>query len=110
VIRKEAEYLCLESNTSGSRPRELFEDEVAEMEERYAKDKVKVKAALRAVGFTMTKDTDWTDFLAVLEPPEIQDRLKCGVCVVICVFQWRLLHIAIAGAFVALAVGAFVIR
>lgn len=41
-------------------------------------DKVKVKAALRAAGVTVESDTEWSDFLAALEAPEIQERLKCA--------------------------------
>lgn len=41
-------------------------------------DKVKVKAALRAAGVTVEPDTEWSDFLAALEAPDIQERLQCG--------------------------------
>lgn len=41
-------------------------------------DKVKVKAALRAAGVAVEADTEWSDFLAALEAPDIQERLKCA--------------------------------
>lgn len=78
VIRKEPEYLCMETNLAGSRPRELFADVVADLDDRFNQDAVKIKAALRAAGFAVACDTDWTDFLAALDPPEMQERLKCA--------------------------------
>ena len=37
-----------------------------------------MKAALRAAGVTVESDTEWSDFLAALEPPDIQERLQCA--------------------------------
>ena len=76
IIRKEYEFLCMETNLSGSRPRELFADVVADLNDRYNQDAVKVKAALRAADFTVSKETDWTDFQAALHPPDMQERLQ----------------------------------
>eukprot|EP00892_Ulva_mutabilis_P004456 jgi/Ulvmu1/2382/UM130_0015.1 len=76
IIRKDPEYLCMETNLAGSRPRELFSDIMTELEEAFFKDKVKVKAALRAAGVTVEADTEWSDFLAALEAPDIQERLQ----------------------------------
>lgn len=37
IIRKDPEYLCMETNVSGSRPRELFADVMSELEEAFFK-------------------------------------------------------------------------
>lgn len=37
IIRKDPEYLCMETNLSGSRPRELFGDVMSELEEAFFK-------------------------------------------------------------------------
>lgn len=78
IIRKEYEFLCMETNLSGSRPRELFADVLSDLNDRFNQDAVKVKAALRAAEFAVSRDTDWTDFLAALDPPEMKERLKCA--------------------------------
>lgn len=37
IIRKDPEYLCMETNFAGSRPRELFSDILTELEEAFFK-------------------------------------------------------------------------
>lgn len=37
IIRKDPEYLCMETNISGSRPRELFADVMWELEDTFLK-------------------------------------------------------------------------
>lgn len=37
IIRKDPEYLCMETNIAGSRPRELFADVMIELEEAFFK-------------------------------------------------------------------------
>lgn len=47
IIRKDPEHLCMETNLTGSRPRELFADVMCELEEAFFK--VRVLRAARCV-------------------------------------------------------------
>ncbi|KAG8051735.1 hypothetical protein GUJ93_ZPchr0001g29805, partial [Zizania palustris] len=61
-------YLAVASNTSGSMPKELFEDLMEELEKQYQDDKARIKEAVKSGKIPMT--TSWTleDFqTAVME-------------------------------------------
>jgi FF domain len=65
-VRKEPELLSLAANTSGSRPKELFLDALADIEEAFSKDKARLKRIVADAEFAITGDTEWEDFLNVL--------------------------------------------
>jgi pre-mRNA-processing factor 40 len=75
-VRKEPEYLSLASNTSGSRPKELFLDVLADIEEAYSKDKAKLKRLMADAEFVVTGDTEWEDFVNFLADREA----GCALC------------------------------
>lgn len=69
-IRKEPEFLSLASNSSGSRPKELFVDALHDIEEVFSKDKARMKRLMNDGAFTISEETEWEDFLAFLQPLE----------------------------------------
>jgi hypothetical protein len=71
VVRKEPEFLSLVANTSGSRPKELFLDEVQALSEAFSKDKVMLKRVLAEHEFVITAETEWEDFLAFLQTHDV---------------------------------------
>jgi hypothetical protein len=71
VVRKEPEYLSLAANTTGSRPKELFLDEVQALVEAFSKDKATLKRVLAEYEFVITVETEWEDFLAFLQTHDV---------------------------------------
>jgi hypothetical protein len=69
-IRKEPEFLSLASNSSGSRPKELFMDALHDIEEVFSKDKARMKRLMNDGAFVISEETEWEDFLAFLQPLE----------------------------------------
>ncbi|KAK3160963.1 hypothetical protein QOZ80_1BG0069460 [Eleusine coracana subsp. coracana] len=57
-IKDSHAYLAVASNTSGSTPKELFEDVMEELEKQYQVDKSQVKEAVKSGKIPMT--TSWT--------------------------------------------------
>ncbi|XP_057840950.2 pre-mRNA-processing protein 40A isoform X2 [Cryptomeria japonica] len=57
-VKDHPAYLAVASNTSGSTPKDLFEDVAEEMEKQYQEDKANIKDALKAGKFTVT--STWT--------------------------------------------------
>jgi len=51
-------YVAVASNTSGSTPKELFEDVAEELEKQYHEDKARIKDAMKSGKFTIT--SAWT--------------------------------------------------
>ncbi|CAJ2630400.1 pre-mRNA-processing protein 40A-like isoform X2 [Trifolium pratense] len=74
-------YLAVASNTSGSTPKELFEDVVEELEKQYQEEKSQIKDAVKLAKISLS--TTWTveDFKSALSehissPPVSDSNLK----------------------------------
>jgi len=57
-IKDSQAYLAVSSNTSGSTPKELFDDVIEELEKQYLDDKTRVKEVVKSGKIPMT--TSWT--------------------------------------------------
>lgn len=57
-IKDSQDYLAVASNTSGSTPRELFDDVIEELEKQYQDDRTQIKEAVKSGKIPMT--TSWT--------------------------------------------------
>jgi pre-mRNA-processing factor 40 len=66
IIRKESALLACEKNTSGSRPKELFEDAMEEAEAQYEKDKQAIKNAVKEGNFGVEATTSFDEFCEAL--------------------------------------------
>ncbi|XP_031493499.1 pre-mRNA-processing protein 40A [Nymphaea colorata] len=55
-------YLAVASNTSGSTPKDLFEDVAEDLEKQYHDDKARIKDALKMAKVTMTSNWSFEDF------------------------------------------------
>ncbi|XP_031377807.1 pre-mRNA-processing protein 40A isoform X2 [Punica granatum] len=63
-VKDSAEYQAVASNTSGSTPRELFEDVAEELEVKFYEDKVRVKDAMKSGKVSMVSTWTFEDFRA----------------------------------------------
>lgn len=66
VVKEEASYEAVERNTSGSRPKELFQDILEEMEAEFAKQRDLVRAAVKERGIEVGVDSTLESFKAAL--------------------------------------------
>ncbi|KAL5223042.1 hypothetical protein ABZP36_027755 [Zizania latifolia] len=55
-------YLAVASNTSGSMPKELFEDVMEELEKQFQDEKTRIKEAVKSGKISMTISWTWEDF------------------------------------------------
>ncbi|KAG8045070.1 hypothetical protein GUJ93_ZPchr0008g13208 [Zizania palustris] len=55
-------YLAVASNTSGSMPKELFEDVMEELEKQFQDDKTRIKEAIKSGKISMTISCTWEHF------------------------------------------------
>jgi pre-mRNA-processing factor 40 len=60
----------VEKNTSGARPKELFEDALEVADAQFEKDKVKLKDAVKDRDISVGVDTTFENFNAALEDVE----------------------------------------
>ncbi|KAK9857235.1 hypothetical protein WJX84_007848 [Apatococcus fuscideae] len=67
IIRKEECLLAVEKNTSGSRPKELFEDVLEEAEEEHEKTSTVLRDALKENNINITHTSTFEGFQAALE-------------------------------------------
>lgn len=70
IVRKEAAYEAVEKNLSGSRPKELFQDILEEMEEAYDKNKSVMKDVLRSKDIQVTVSSTFENFKGALHAAE----------------------------------------
>ena len=63
LVEAEDALKAIEKNSSGSRPRELFEDALEEVEEVYIKN----QTLMRAAKLDLQAETDYADFAAAFE-------------------------------------------
>lgn len=61
-IKKEPAYLAVEKNVSGSRPKELFDDCIEEVEELFTKDRTALKDAMKQHSIEITTDSTYEEF------------------------------------------------
>eukprot|EP00775_Hariotina_reticulata_P012499 gene12499-12634_t len=61
------QYIAVKKNTSGSRPRELFEDLILELEEEFDKARPLLKEALKQAGWSAAPDSSYVEYCEVLE-------------------------------------------
>ncbi|KAF6257845.1 hypothetical protein COO60DRAFT_1701643 [Scenedesmus sp. NREL 46B-D3] len=66
LIEDSQEYQAVKKNASGSRPKELFEDIILELEEEWEKARPLLKEALRAAGWTATAESSYEGYLEAL--------------------------------------------
>ncbi|KAK9844119.1 hypothetical protein WJX81_004940 [Elliptochloris bilobata] len=76
LVKKEAAYAAVDKNTSGSRPRELFEDAVEEAEAALELDRKALEAAANARDVAVAPDGTLEAFAAALEGAEGLDKLQ----------------------------------
>lgn len=74
-------YLAVASNTSGSTPKELFEDVVEELEKQYQEEKSQIKDAVKSAKITLSSTWTFEDFKSALSehissPPKSDSNLK----------------------------------
>ncbi|XVE70224.1 hypothetical protein DITRI_Ditri10aG0055700 [Diplodiscus trichospermus] len=60
------QYLAVASNTSGSTPKDLFEDVTEELEKQYHEDKTRIKDAMKSGKITMVSTWTIEDFKAAI--------------------------------------------
>lgn len=60
------QYLAVASNTSGSTPKDLFEDVAEELEKQYYEDKTRIKDAMKSGKITMVSTWTVEDFKAAI--------------------------------------------
>lgn len=61
------EYQAVVKNTTGSRPRELFDDLIIELEDEYDKARPLMKEALKESGWSATPDSTYLSFIEALD-------------------------------------------
>lgn len=71
---KETEYQAVATNKSGSRPRELFEDVLEEMEEIYEKDRSIMKEVYRKSDIVVSPLTTFSEFCEAIVAED--ERMK----------------------------------
>ncbi|XP_057973871.1 pre-mRNA-processing protein 40A isoform X2 [Malania oleifera] len=76
-VKELPQYLAVASNTSGSTPKDLFEDVAEELEKQYHEDKTRIKDAMKIVKVTMTSASIFEDFkasiLEEIDSPYVSD-------------------------------------
>ena len=76
LVKKEAAYAAVDKNTSGSRPRELFEDAVEEAEAALELDRKALDAAVKAKDMVVAPDSTFEVFEAALVGADGLDKLQ----------------------------------
>ncbi|XP_076959980.1 pre-mRNA-processing protein 40A-like isoform X1 [Bidens hawaiensis] len=66
-VKESVAYQAVASNTSGSTPRDLFEDAVEELEKKYHDDKTRVKDSLKLKKVAVLSTWTFEDFKAVID-------------------------------------------
>ncbi|CAA6667105.1 unnamed protein product [Spirodela intermedia] len=69
-------YIAVSSNTSGSTPKDLFEDMAEELEKQYHEDKTRVKDALKMGQITLTASWTFEDFKASVPEDEVLQKIS----------------------------------
>ncbi|KAI3460132.1 hypothetical protein Pfo_016795 [Paulownia fortunei] len=76
-VKDSEAYEAVASNTSGSTPKDLFEDVAEELEKKYDEDKARIKDALKQEKITITSTWTFDDFKSSIEEsigsPSISD-------------------------------------
>ncbi|KAK0576564.1 hypothetical protein LWI29_019706 [Acer saccharum] len=76
-VRDLSQYHAVATNTSGSTPKELFEDVCEELEKQYLEDKTRIKDAMKSGKITISSTWTFEDFKAAVSEdvgsPEISD-------------------------------------
>ena len=65
-VRKEAAYLAVEKNVSGSRPKELYEDCIEEVEGSFTKERATLKDAVKDHSISVSADSTLDEFVEAL--------------------------------------------
>ncbi|KAL3696119.1 hypothetical protein R1sor_010195 [Riccia sorocarpa] len=65
-VKDQQEYQAVAANTSGSTPKELFEDFAEELDKQYHEDKVKAKEAIKIGKISVTTTWTWDKFKAAI--------------------------------------------
>ncbi|KAF3640417.1 Pre-mRNA-processing protein 40A [Capsicum annuum] len=77
MVKESVAYQAVASNTSGSTPKDLFEDAAEELEKQYHEDKIRVKDVVKSEKITISSTGTFDDFkVAILEgigSPSIND-------------------------------------
>lgn len=68
MVKESVAYQAVASNTSGSAPKDLFEDVTEELEKQYHEDKIRVKDVVKSEKITISSTWTFEDFkVAILE-------------------------------------------
>ncbi len=89
LVKKEAAFVAVDRNASGSRPRELFEDAVEEAEAALEADRAALEAAVKARDVAVPPDGTLDAFRAALEGEEALAELQpTSMCDPAGMFLW----------------------
>nr|XP_009765765.1 PREDICTED: pre-mRNA-processing protein 40A isoform X2 [Nicotiana sylvestris] len=66
MVKESVAYQAVASNTSGSTPKDLFEDVVEELEKQYHEDKIRVKDVVKSEKITISSTWTFEDFKATI--------------------------------------------
>ncbi|KAL0545547.1 hypothetical protein IC582_015433 [Cucumis melo] len=66
-VKELPQYQAVASNTSGSTPKDLFEDVLEELENKYHEEKTQIKDVVKAAKITITSSWTFDDFKAAIE-------------------------------------------
>ena len=71
-IKKEPAYLAVEKNVSGSRPKELFDDCIEEIEGEFTKDRTVLKDAIKEHSIEIVASSTFDEFLDALRDANVE--------------------------------------
>ncbi|MCE0482049.1 hypothetical protein HAX54_040383 [Datura stramonium] len=100
MVKESVAYEAVTSNTSGSTPKDLFEDVAEELEKQYHEDKIRVKDVVKSEKITISSTWTFEDFkVAILEgigSPSIHDvNLQMMTCGIIIYFAGVLSYVSV---------------
>lgn len=75
IIKNESALIACEKNTTGSTPKELFEDMVEDAEAQFDKDKRVIKEAIKAAGLAVDSTTTFDDFCKAISADTLDASL-----------------------------------
>ncbi|XP_078442394.1 pre-mRNA-processing protein 40A [Wolffia australiana] len=75
-VKELPQYIAVSSNTSGSTPKDLFEDVAEELERQYHEDKTRVKDAMKVGQISLMTSWTFEDFKASLPQDESLQKIS----------------------------------
>lgn len=74
LVKDDPAYRAVDSNQFGSRPRELFDDVIEKLEEKYEKDRALMKEVYRGSSIVVSTATTFDGFKEAMEQQD--ERMK----------------------------------